>query len=225
MTARAENCIERTLVEKAGPIVEALRSRRLSAVTAESCTAGLVAAILSHAPHAGECLHGGYVVYSKEHKTAALGVDPTLLQSRGSVNAEVALQMARGALTRAGAGVAVAITGAVTALFAASVALVENDIKRVLAYSTISQLGFMFMALGLNAGRAAMYHGLAAAGKNAGGFMMNSYSLNPGFSIQGNLNIDFDPEKITATYREGVLEIEVPKKEEAKPKQIRIAVQ
>lgn len=52
----------------------------------------------------------------------------------------------------------VAITGAITALFAASVALVENDMKRVLAYSTISQLGFMFMALGLNADRAAMYH-------------------------------------------------------------------
>jgi NADH-quinone oxidoreductase subunit L len=55
-------------------------------------------------------------------------------------------------------GLGVATTGAITALFAASVALVENDIKRVLAYSTISQLGFMFVALGLNAHRAAMYH-------------------------------------------------------------------
>lgn len=54
--------------------------------------------------------------------------------------------------------IGVAVTGAITALFAASVALVENDMKRVLAYSTISQLGFMFMALGLNADRAAMYH-------------------------------------------------------------------
>ncbi|MDQ2944541.1 MAG: NADH-quinone oxidoreductase subunit L, partial [Acidobacteriota bacterium] len=55
-------------------------------------------------------------------------------------------------------GIGVAITGAVTALFAASVALVENDIKRVLAYSTISQIGFMFLALGLGADRAAMFH-------------------------------------------------------------------
>ena len=45
----------------------------------------------------------------------------------------------------------VAILGALTALFAATVALVENDIKRVLAYSTISQIGFMFMALGAGA--------------------------------------------------------------------------
>jgi nicotinamide-nucleotide amidase len=80
-------------------------------VTAESCTGGLIAAILSHAPHAGECLHGGYVVYSKEHKCTALGVDAKLLKAKGSVNAEVALQMARGALQRSPATVAIAITG------------------------------------------------------------------------------------------------------------------
>lgn len=55
-------------------------------------------------------------------------------------------------------GEGVAVLGAVTALFAATVALAENDIKRVLAYSTISQIGFMFVALGLRADRAAMYH-------------------------------------------------------------------
>jgi NADH-quinone oxidoreductase subunit L len=51
-----------------------------------------------------------------------------------------------------------AVLGAVTAVFAATVALVEDDIKRVLAYSTISQIGFMFIALGIGADRAAMYH-------------------------------------------------------------------
>src|SRR5207237_6809596 len=45
----------------------------------------------------------------------------------------------------------VAIVGAVTAIFAASIALVQNDIKRVLAYSTVSQLGYMFLALGVGA--------------------------------------------------------------------------
>ena len=48
-------------------------------------------------------------------------------------------------------GVAVAIIGTVTAFLAATVALVENDIKRVLAYSTVSQIGFMFVALGAQA--------------------------------------------------------------------------
>jgi NADH-quinone oxidoreductase subunit L len=52
----------------------------------------------------------------------------------------------------------VAILGAATALFAASVALVEDDIKRVLAYSTISQIGFMFLALGAGAYRVAVFH-------------------------------------------------------------------
>jgi NADH-quinone oxidoreductase subunit L len=55
-------------------------------------------------------------------------------------------------------GMGAAVLGAVTAVFAASVALVEDDIKRVLAYSTISQIGFMFIALGIGADRAAMYH-------------------------------------------------------------------
>lgn len=50
------------------------------------------------------------------------------------------------------------IIGAATALFAASVALVQNDIKRVIAYSTCSQLGYMFAALGLGAWGVAMFH-------------------------------------------------------------------
>jgi NADH-quinone oxidoreductase subunit L len=53
---------------------------------------------------------------------------------------------------------ATAIIGAITALIAATIALVENDIKRVLAYSTISQIGFMFVALGVGAYTAALFH-------------------------------------------------------------------
>ena len=52
----------------------------------------------------------------------------------------------------------VAIIGGVTALFAASMGLVMNDIKRVLAYSTISQLGYMMLALGIGAYVPAMFH-------------------------------------------------------------------
>ncbi len=52
----------------------------------------------------------------------------------------------------------VAAVGAFTAMFAASIALVQNDIKRVLAYSTVSQLGYMFMALGVGAYWAAIFH-------------------------------------------------------------------
>ncbi|NKL22511.1 NADH-quinone oxidoreductase subunit L [Rhizobium leguminosarum] len=54
--------------------------------------------------------------------------------------------------------VVVTVIGAITAFFAATVALVQNDIKRVIAYSTCSQLGYMFVALGAGAYGAAIFH-------------------------------------------------------------------
>jgi nicotinamide-nucleotide amidase len=106
-----DSCVQRALVERAQPIVDQLRRRGLWVITAESCTAGLIAAILSHARGAGECLHGGFVTYSKAHKSASLGVDPILLRTAGSVNAEVARQMAEGALRHSGASVSVSVSG------------------------------------------------------------------------------------------------------------------
>ena len=52
----------------------------------------------------------------------------------------------------------IAIVGAATALFAATIALVQNDIKKVLAYSTVSQLGFMFLGVGVGAFTAGFFH-------------------------------------------------------------------
>lgn len=52
----------------------------------------------------------------------------------------------------------IAFTGALTALFAATIALVQNDIKKVLAYSTVSQLGFMFLGVGVGAFTAGFFH-------------------------------------------------------------------
>jgi NADH-quinone oxidoreductase subunit L len=57
-----------------------------------------------------------------------------------------------------GARTVVTVVGAVTALFAATVGLAQNDIKRVIAYSTCSQLGYMFFAAGVGAYQAAMFH-------------------------------------------------------------------
>ena len=56
------------------------------------------------------------------------------------------------------AAIVVAVIGAATALYAAILAMAEDDIKRVLAYSTISQLGFMFLAAGVGAYGAAIFH-------------------------------------------------------------------
>src|SRR5579863_10294983 len=52
----------------------------------------------------------------------------------------------------------VALVGAITALFAATIGVVQNDIKKVLAYSTVSQLGYMFLACGVGAFTAGIFH-------------------------------------------------------------------
>ena len=52
----------------------------------------------------------------------------------------------------------VTVIGLITAIFAASVALVQNDIKKIVAYSTCSQLGYMFFAAGVGAYHVAMFH-------------------------------------------------------------------
>ena len=58
----------------------------------------MIAAVLSRADGASEVLHGGFVTYTKAHKTSALGVSADLLRDKGAVNEEVVKQLARGAL-------------------------------------------------------------------------------------------------------------------------------
>ena len=80
-------------------------------VAAESCTAGLLCQVLSDAEGASDFFHGGFVTYTKAHKSRALGVPAALLASKGAVCAEVARAMAEGALAHSDAGIAAAITG------------------------------------------------------------------------------------------------------------------
>jgi nicotinamide-nucleotide amidase len=82
-----------------------------SLITAESCTAGKLAALLSEAPGASERLHGGFVTYTKDNKSKALGVPAELMKQKGAVCGDVAIAMAEGALARSPANGAVAITG------------------------------------------------------------------------------------------------------------------
>lgn len=104
-------CIDTDLLKRAEETVSRLRARKLSIVTAESCTAGLVAAVLSRAEGTGEVFDGSFVAYSKAHKTRALGVNAEMLRRGGAVNAATAEQMLAGALTHSPADVGVAITG------------------------------------------------------------------------------------------------------------------
>lgn len=79
--------------------------------TAESCTAGLLAARLADRPGSSAYLAGGVVSYSNEAKADLLGVDPALIATHGAVSEPVAEAMAAGALRRFGADIAVGITG------------------------------------------------------------------------------------------------------------------
>ena len=79
--------------------------------TAESCTAGLLAARLTDRPGSSDYVAGGVVAYSNEAKAQLLGVDPALIETHGAVSEPVAEAMAAGGLQRFGADTAVAITG------------------------------------------------------------------------------------------------------------------
>lgn len=79
--------------------------------TAESCTAGMLAARLADRAGSSAYLVGGVVSYSNEAKVEMLGVDATLIATHGAVSEPVAIAMARGALQRFEADTAVGITG------------------------------------------------------------------------------------------------------------------
>ena len=104
-------CIDRSLIQRAGRTVRLLRTANLAVVTAESCTGGLIAAILSQVEGAGKALEGSFVVYSKAQKAKALGVSEDLLRRQGAINAATAEQMMTGALARSNADLALAVTG------------------------------------------------------------------------------------------------------------------
>ena len=109
--AHISACVNPDLVKRATKVGKLLREQGKTVITAESCTGGLIAAVLSLADDAGEVLHGSFVTYTKANKTAALGVSAALLGAHGSVNEAVAVAMAEGALTRSPADIALAVTG------------------------------------------------------------------------------------------------------------------
>jgi len=103
--------IDAALVKRATEVVELAKERGRTIVTAESCTGGLLAAVLSEAPGAGTQLQGGFVTYTKDQKTIALGVPRALLERESAVSEAIARAMAEGALGRSIADLSVSITG------------------------------------------------------------------------------------------------------------------
>ena len=92
-------------------VLELLRERGQTLATAESCTGGLIASMLTRIPGSSDAFHAGFVTYANDIKHNVLGVSDQVLAQQGAVSEPVVQQMARGAMERAGADYAVAVSG------------------------------------------------------------------------------------------------------------------
>jgi PncC family amidohydrolase len=99
------------LVERMAAIHNVLRRRKLTVAAAESCTGGLLAAILTAHGGSSEYFRGGAVVYSNEAKEILADVAPQLIHSHGAVSSVVAGALARGLRARLDAKIGLGITG------------------------------------------------------------------------------------------------------------------
>jgi nicotinamide-nucleotide amidase len=99
------------LIERAAALLALYRQRGLKLATAESCTGGLVAGLLTEIPGSSAVVERGFVVYSNEAKAELLGVPKPTLSAFGAVSEETARAMAQGAIAHSHADFAVAITG------------------------------------------------------------------------------------------------------------------
>src|ERR1700761_8344301 len=99
------------LLAEARDLLAAARGNNFRIATAESCTGGLIAALLTEIPGSSDVVERGFVTYSNESKRELLGVPAELIARHGAVSAEVARAMALGALGHARADLSVAVTG------------------------------------------------------------------------------------------------------------------
>lgn len=99
------------LTEKAGKIIHDAQAAGRMIATAESCTGGLLAGLLTEIAGSSAVFERGFVTYSNAAKSGLLGVDPGLIEAHGAVSAEVANAMVLGAIQHSRADIAISITG------------------------------------------------------------------------------------------------------------------
>ena len=92
-------------------VVDGCRAHGWRLATAESCTAGLVAAALTAIASSSDVVERGFVTYSNDAKSELLGVPPEMIAAHGAVSAETAAAMAHGAVARAPVDLAISVTG------------------------------------------------------------------------------------------------------------------
>jgi nicotinamide-nucleotide amidase len=99
------------LLSLAKTVLDTARAKKLRIATAESCTGGLIAGLLSEIPGSSDVLERGFVTYSNKAKEDLLGVPEALIRDHGAVSEAVARAMAKGAAANSNAQLAVAVTG------------------------------------------------------------------------------------------------------------------
>ena len=99
------------LKHEARRLLHVLRSKAMMIATAESCTGGLIAGLLTEIPGSSDVVERGFVTYSNLAKSECLGVHPELINQVGAVSEQVARAMAEGALIHSEADIAVSVTG------------------------------------------------------------------------------------------------------------------
>lgn len=103
--------IDPELPVMASHLLEQFRAAGKRVATAESCTGGLISAVLTAIPRSSHVFERGFVTYSNDAKHELIGVPADLLAEHGAVSAPVAAAMAQGALAHSRADAAVAVTG------------------------------------------------------------------------------------------------------------------
>lgn len=111
MSETLEAALPASLDAHAEKLMKRLCDAKLTIVTAESCTGGMLAALLTDIEGASHGFERGFVTYSEESKTELLGIDPEILAKNQAVSEVVARAMAEGALKRSHADIAIGITG------------------------------------------------------------------------------------------------------------------
>ncbi|WP_417489311.1 CinA family protein [Maricaulis sp.] len=99
------------LTQKAESVIDHARTAGIMIATAESCTGGLVAGLLTSLAGASDVFERGFVTYSNEAKTELLGIPTAIIAAQGAVSAEIARRMATQCLLKSNADIAVSITG------------------------------------------------------------------------------------------------------------------
>ncbi len=97
--------------ERVVRMIERVRAHNQTLVSVESCTGGLVGKSITDLAGISDVYLGGYITYSNEQKSIAVGVDPNTLESHGAVSSQVAIEMAQGGCQSSGAKLGISTTG------------------------------------------------------------------------------------------------------------------